>query len=410
MAGNKIAKPILLDETGKEIVEKLHTQNMLLNIMAGAAMETTTSLKEIQKIVRSGKASEVYNIGDQIVVPWTDITTGQKYECPMDIIAFTTATLQDGEEVPAMRLQWHYATPFGVQFNQYQAFYYCEQVLKAGTYNVTIGTTWGNNCVSGKTYQFTLTQDVPAGGQLAGFRGAPDQSPASWKVYSYSSKTASEPIETVSVSEGSQGTSHGTLKFGGEGSLNCLQRVAYGYNRWSQSALRQWLNSDKGVGEWWTPQNNFDRVPDQLATKAGFLTGFDEEFRAVLSSVKVVTALNTVTDSTASNEVEPLETTFDTFYPLSLEQMNINPQLAGEGDVCDYWRRASGMTQKMAQYGTYPQIRTFTIENHASPQTVRLRSAGRGSSYSAWYVNSSGYVGNNFAVNAYRCAPACDIC
>lgn len=410
MAGNKIEKPILLDETGKEIVEKLHTQNMLLNIMAGAAMEGTTSMAEIRKIVQAGKASEVYNIGDQIVVPWTDITTGQKYECPMDIIAFTTATLQDGEEVPAMRLQWHYATPFGVQFNQYQAFYYCEQILKAGTYNVTIGTTWGNNCVSGKTYQFTLTQDVPAGGQLAGFRGAPDQSPASWKVYSYSSKTASEPIETVSVSEGSQGTSLGTLKFGGEGSLNCLQRVAYGYNRWSQSALRQWLNSDKGVGEWWTPQNNFDRVPDQLATKAGFLTGFDEEFRAVLSSVKVVTALNTVTDSTASNEVEPLETTFDTFYPLSLEQMNINPQLAGEGDVCDYWRRASGMTQKMAQYGTYPQIRTFAIENHTSPQSVRLRSAHRGTSYDAWYVSSSGHVYDTYAVIAIRCAPACDIC
>ena len=35
---SEITKPIMLDETGKEIVEKLHTQNMLLNIMAGAAM------------------------------------------------------------------------------------------------------------------------------------------------------------------------------------------------------------------------------------------------------------------------------------------------------------------------------------------------------------------------------------
>lgn len=40
--------------------------------------------------------------------------------------------------------------------------------------------------------------------------------------------------------------------------------------------MRQWLNSDKGVGEWWTPQNDYDRCPDQLATKAGFLTGLTQ--------------------------------------------------------------------------------------------------------------------------------------
>lgn len=83
---SKITEPMLLDSTGKEIVEKLHTQNMLLNLMAGAAMEGTTSMAEIRKIVQAGKASEVYNIGDQIVVPWTDVTTGQKYEAVGDIV------------------------------------------------------------------------------------------------------------------------------------------------------------------------------------------------------------------------------------------------------------------------------------------------------------------------------------
>ena len=49
---SKITEPMLLDSTGKEIVEKLHTQNMLLNLMAGAAMEGTTSMAEIRKIVQ----------------------------------------------------------------------------------------------------------------------------------------------------------------------------------------------------------------------------------------------------------------------------------------------------------------------------------------------------------------------
>ena len=144
---SKITEPMLLDSTGKEIVEKLHTQNMLLNLMAGAAMEGTTSMSEIRKIVQAGKASEVYNIGDQIVVPWTDVATGQKYEAVGDIVHFGNVTLKDGEEVPGMFIQWHYATPFGVQFDNNEAFYTASEAeLPAGTYNITVGANWGNNC------------------------------------------------------------------------------------------------------------------------------------------------------------------------------------------------------------------------------------------------------------------------
>lgn len=406
MAGNKIVKPILLDETGKEIVEKLHTQNMLLNIMAGAAMEGTTSMAEIRKIVQAGKASEVYNIGDQIVVPWTDIATGQKYEAVANIVSFQNVTLKDGETVPGMITHWHYATPFGVQFDQNEAFYYCAEELTAGTYHITVGANWGTHCKSGETYQFVLTKNVPAGGQLHGFYAMPDQAPANWKVSSYASAQSAEPIETVSVSVGAQGTDLGSFVPAGTEGLNSLHRLAYGYNRWSQSGIRQWLNSDKGVGQWWAPQNNYDRAPEQLKTKAGFLTGFDEEFLSCIQPIKVTTALNTVTDAAVGDT----EDTYDLFFLPSLEQMYINPQLAGEGEPWDYWKRASGMTSKMQQYGTYPQIRTFAIENHTSPQYVRLRSASRGVSYGTWYVGSSGGVVSNSAINATRCAPACVIC
>ena len=92
-----------------------------------------------------------FNYGDQIILPWTDKATGKTYECPLDVVHFGDVTLADGETVPGMLVQWHYATPFGVQFNQFQAFKYCEEQLPAGTYNVIIGDTWGNNCVKGKT-------------------------------------------------------------------------------------------------------------------------------------------------------------------------------------------------------------------------------------------------------------------
>ena len=408
---SKVTKPVVLDETAKQVVAQMQLQNEILTSLASGINYKPTSIKDVLNVVRAGQASKVFQVGDQIIVPWTDITNGQKYEVPLDITSFGTSTLQDGEELPSMTVQWHYATPFGVQFNQYQAFFYSTEELPAGTYNIEIGTSWGTHCVAGKSYQFTLTKPVPAGGQLAGFRGAPDNAPSTWKVYSYNTKSAVDAIETVSVTEGSSGTKLGVLKTGGDGKLNCLQRVAYGYNRWSQSAMRQWLNSEKGVGEWWTPQNDFDRCPDQLATKAGFLTGFDADFLEILRPTKVVTALNTITDSTSSNSVDPLETTYDKIYLPALEQMSIEPQLAGEGTTWDYWKRASNMTTKMKQYQTYPQIRTFAIENHTSPQLVRLRSATRGCSCSTWCVDSSGYVsGGSGAVYADRCAPACDFC
>lgn len=409
-----ITKPFILDETGQKMLDVLVQQNAYLGIIAGEKYGTMiTDLAQVRKIVQAGLAPKVFNIGDQIVVKWRDIADGNKeYDVPLDIVSFGTSALQDGEELPSMTVQWHYATPFGVQFNQYQAFFYATEGLAAGTYYIEIGTTWGDKgyCVAGKKYQFTLTKPVPAGGQLAGFRDAPDQAPSTWKVYSYNSKTAVDAIETVSVTEGSSGTSLGVLKFGGDGKLNCLQRTAYGYNRWSQSAMRQWLNSDKGVGEWWTPQNDYDRCPDQLTAKAGFLTGFDADFLEVLRPTKVVTALNIITDATSSNSVDPLETTYDKIYLPALEQMSIEPQLAGEGTTWDYWKRASSMTTKMKRYQTYPQIRTFAIENHTSPQYVRLRSAIRGGSCNAWCVNSSGNVYTYYAIGAIRCAPACDFC
>ena len=109
-----------------------------------------------------------------------------------------------------------------------------------------------------------------------------------------------------------------------------------------------------------------------------------------MKATKVSTWKNTLTDN---GDTDGIEVTYDKVFLPSLEAMSINPQKAGEDDVWEYWKRASGMAEKMQQYKTYPQIRTFAIENHTSPQTVRLRSASRGNSGHAWCVGSGGSVG-----------------
>lgn len=363
--------------------------------------------RDVRRLVQSGKAQEVFTVGDQLNADWIDGST--TYSVPHDIVHFADVTLQDGETTPGMYLQWHFCSPFGVQFDAAEAFYYAETALPAGTYNIIVGANWGTYCKKDEQYQFTLTKPVPAKGQIAGFAGMPDQSPDKWRVSTYSSASSTTAIETVTPTAGTDGTNLGTLTLAGDGKLNSLHRVAYGYNRWGQSAIRQYLNSAAPAGQWWTPQNKWDRPPSELASKPGFLAGFGGDFINVLKTVRVRTALNTVTDTADGT----YEDTYDKIFLPSLEQEYITPQLAGtEGDAWDYWKQATGRTTPTPWYKTWADGGhpvTYAINAKTTAQNVRLRSAYRGYAYYACYVHASGNVNYYYATNSHRFAPACVI-
>lgn len=395
------------------------TLQKILNVTSAIAKNTAdiTSMSDVKAIVRAGLAKEMFDIGDQIVVTWND--GSHDYECPFDVVAFHDVVRKsDGATVPGLWLQAHWLLP-GVQFDSNEAFWYCDEALPAGTYNITMGNSWGSNVVSGKVYQFTLTQEVPAGGQLlfgtasSTTGGLPDQAPANWRVWSYASQTATEPIEKVTLTEGSSGTALGTLssstKYADTG-VNNMQRASYGYNRWGQSGLRQYLNSDAAAGAWWTPQNVFDRPPSELTSKQGFMAGLPADFLDAVEEIKVTTALNTTSDS----QIGTTEDTWDKFFLASLEQEYCVPQLAGaEGAYWPYWKERLGIDSPQAWYaaGALEEHIRYSIENHTSPQAARLRSAYRGNASYTWIVNSTGYVNtNSTATNSLRVAPACVIC
>lgn len=400
-----ITKPILLDETGQQMLSAMNRQNALLEIMAADKIaELTTNLDEIHRLVREGIAQEVLAVGDQINVNWSDGTTN--YVVPLDIVHFGDVQLQDGETVPGMFLQWHYCTPFGIQFDNYEAIYKAAEGLAAGTYNFTLSETY--SAAEAGTYQFTLTEDVPAGGIIAGLRALADNGIIGNTVKTYASNSATTEIETATVSAGNDGTSLGSFTKSVPGTLNCAQRFGYGYGRWSQSAYRQWLNSAAAAGSWWAPQNDFDTPPTELATKRGFMAGFDDEFLAILGKVKVRTALNTVEGLS-----DTYEDTYDTFFLPSLEQMYGTPQLAdAEGPYWEYWKRALGLTSPAltGSSNKYDAYKTYAIEARTSAQYVRLRSASRGNANVAWLVSSTGFLGSFHAYNSLRCAPACVVC
>ena len=92
--------------------------------------------------------------------------------------------------------------------------------------------------------------------------------------------------------------------------------------------------------------------------------------------------------------------------------MYITPQATdseSEGAYWEYYKELNGTGTKYAQYGTYPELIKYALSNHASAQYQRLRSANRGYSSYAWYVNPSGLVNNDRAIYALACAPACII-
>jgi hypothetical protein len=183
--------------------------------------------------------------------------------------------------------------------------------------------------------------------------------------------------------------------------MNSMQETAYGWNRWKTSAMRQYLNSDAGVGAWWTPQDQWDIAPDQLASKPGFLSGMDAGFKESILPVKYTTYTNTVQDGGNA------DVTYDKVGLISLQQMYVVPQIQGEGEAHDYWKQVNGTSTQFqqGQNNVYEVIKHFAVENHSSAQHVRLRSANRGTANDTWNVGAGGFVASYAVSYALRPVP-----
>lgn len=413
MAETMVTDPVYLDQTAKDNGKKLDQMTAALLGMSsslGVIARAQTGVVEemdyngIKAVVAAGNAPAVFPVGTQLVNTYTG-KDGKVYDCPWDVVK--TDDIAEGETgttAPAMVLQMHYASLEDIQFSAYQAFFVVPEAgLVAGTYNVKMGLDWGTNVKTGTSYQFTLTKNAPAGARLTGFYNAPDVAPANWKVYVYKDQQKSELLETCNVSAGSTGTNLGTFLAKPKGNLNGLHPVGYGDNRWHKSAYRQYLNSDAAAGGWWTPQDEWDMKPDLADTVPGFLAGFSDDFKAALTRVKVVTYGNTVTDDGSA------VVTYDKIFLPSLEEIYCSPQVSGEGTYWPYWKERTGAKTPQAVWQTYPLRITRDLAQRTVGRRVRLRSAYRGTGNIAFYVNFSGNVGSWNAVDAYRCAPACEM-
>lgn len=222
-----------------------------------------------------------------------------------------------------------------------QALIAVPEDLEAGTYNFTYGE---------KTYQFTLASDVAAGSQMKCGYPSSGSDLAGQTMSVYANGAAAAATQTAAISEGSEGTSLGTVgdAEGNGGNINHISRMRYGSNNYKESALRQWLNSKARASEWWAAQTSFQRVSG-YANEAGFLHGMDSDFLAVVQDTAVRCCTNNTWELYGWTKNTPY-TLVDKFYPPSTPEVGFNAD-TNQGTCWPYYSGSKNVDRIKQDFG-----------------------------------------------------------
>lgn len=391
------------------IAAAIESQNELFkNHFKAAGESVARSWEGFRNLCRTGGVRAYYAVGDQLQCKKGDT-----------ILTWDIVHIGDVKETGGnyVILQTHDCLPMGtVEFDAREAIFRAKSDLPAGTYHFTTSTagitdtSWTNSSESGwsKTWQFTTTKTVPAGGQICFAKDMNQDTDLSTRgIATYSNPTDTTALETVTLAEGTGGTDLATL-----GAINHAQRICYGYNRWSQSGLRQWLNSKADKGAWWSPRNDFDR-PEYNSSWAGFMNDLDADFLAVVAKSNIVTDINKVSDAGGH------EVTQDYFFPPAMVNLNggdnfySSPSSAVQDIedtvVWDYYAkfRLDGKT------GTNPEQddnRRKYQQGSSTGQNWWERSPGSDRACNVRNVSGDGLLWwNRYAFDPIGIAPACRI-
>ena len=348
----------------------------------------------VQRAVRMGIAPNILPVGTQLVVHHS-VYGDRLY----DVVAHNYLKSARNAESPTMTLLSHDILA-RMQYDAPEAFYYAKNApLPAGTYNFTLATSieqW-----TAGTYYFTLGQELPQGGCLCinGNPSAPMEGGFS-DVTAYSSLDASVQIGSYLITPGSNGTSLGT--FGVE--LNHVHRVAWGSNNYSESAIRQYLNSTAEAGKVWQGKTKFDRPPSWAATTAGFAAGFDDDFLAVVGEVVLPCVTNSTYETPESTQTpagQKYKIAGDKFYLASLTEVfgTTNDVLADDSVKFPYYQYADGTISNV----------TYTKYISGAPTSWWLRTPINRNAGGVSIITSGNVSAYQYASNSYGVVPACTI-
>ncbi len=299
----------IMDNVDKRISEAIEENNKM-------------TWEKVQKIIRLGHGSQVFPVGTQLKCSHNDYG-----EIVWDVVAHNNNSDPAGTYQYSMTLYTHNVID-KFAFDSAEALYYCETELSAGTYNFTLPAGFYEDKGGGKTYQFTITQNIPPGGIIMFPWDTTNKNAADTAIRTYSSNSDTAAVESVSVTEGSSGTNLGAAD-GTVSNMNYIARASAGSSNWKESNIRCILNSDKAKADMVYSQTKFDRPPSTLMN--GFMYGLDSDFLNVVGEVDNITTTNSIYET--DGNVNSFYVTRDKFWLPSVTEIFGIKEGSGDADV-----------------------------------------------------------------------------
>ncbi len=308
--------------------------------------------------------------------------------------------------------------------------------LPAGKYKFTAYQNGDDSTAADGTYVFTTTQAIPLKG---GWRHNKIGLNFSWGGGSASMLTAgtittydadrnviesgitvtaydeSTDSDAVDLGTSSREYVSGYTYVSAYGIMNFSRRSAYGDGSYATSAIRQWLNSNKAKGSWWSPAGAFELKPGAATTENGFLYGCDDDFVNALQPAEIKYYMHDADYNlmSAQSATKPLSftrtsdvsvsgrtiTCKDKVFLLSIVEVGLgnqyNDNSAGNTVLALY--NGAANADRIKYYGT----------------TARywwLRSSYPWNCYYAAYVYTSGTLSNGIVAHIpFAVVPACNV-
>ena len=342
------------------------------------------SWRAIKENVKMGFGELLYPVG-------TDFEVECPSGAPYNSIIFVVVDhrVENNEHIMTMLMKH---VIYGMEFDAPQAIICPEETMPAGTYHFALLSGYDTDHDGGKNVQFTLANDLEAGGQIV-MSWPYNQTWIEENLTVYHAFGTSA-IETCVMSEGTGGTDLGVAD-GTVSILNHTHRARYGSNNYKESAIRNWLDSDDAANTWQTQQTRFQR-PCSYRTRAGFVTYLDPEFVAVIREGTHPNRTNTVFDLNGTTQAY---STTDKFFLASQEEIGFYSESGIVcGSVFDYYNGAS-QDDKIK----------YDINSQATARTWWLRTPYPSNASHERHVNSSGALSSYGAYSGNGACAACEI-
>jgi len=357
--------------------------------------------EDVRDAVCQGFGPALYPVGYEFVTH--DADTGQDIVWVVRAHDHHQAADETLTHTMTLETKYVYSAASGtqktMQYDAKEALYYAESGLAAGAYHFTVANQEWYQADNGKSYQFTLTKAVPAGGQVV-VSITPKESLEGKTVMTYPGSSPANSIEAVTLTEGSAGTSLGTTD--GTGNMNHFTRAAYGSNNYAQSAVRQWLNSAERTAAVRSLTNKFDRPISGAVIYSDFMHGLPADFLAVVQPAMIPCITNSVCETKSRNGTEfatdTVYTLQDKFFLLSQPEIfgTWDSETCKDGEQLEYYK---GLTD--AGRIKYDVEGTARLAWTRSPNPIYA--------YGQRIVHNDGSLYNRAGSSSGGVAPACII-